>query len=197
MNKPITICKVLECNMPHDAKGYCADHYYRWRKYGSPYGGIRNRAQKGDIDSFIKKATQYTEKECLIWPYAKNSEGYGNIGRNKKNYLVHRIICIAVNGEPFSDNMEAAHECGNGHNGCVNPMHLKWKSRGDNARDMIKHGTSQTGTKQHMARLNDAAVKSIRFLSGVMTHEQLAKQYGVSRATVSLAAAGKTWRHVK
>lgn len=38
-------CLVKNCIEPHDAKGYCADHYYRWKRYGDPL--VARRAKKG------------------------------------------------------------------------------------------------------------------------------------------------------
>lgn len=28
-------CSVQDCGLPHDAKGYCTKHYYRYRKFGT------------------------------------------------------------------------------------------------------------------------------------------------------------------
>ena len=32
----MTGCAVPNCPKPHDAKGYCTTHYWRWKTYGDP-----------------------------------------------------------------------------------------------------------------------------------------------------------------
>ena len=191
------LCSVDGCNHEQDARGYCSAHYKRWQIYGNPLDGPPMRTRNGTTQDFIDKAIAFADDRCLLWPYAHNGVGYGKVTRNGKGYLVHRIVCSAVHGSPLSLDMEAAHKCGNGHTGCVNPKHLVWKSRKDNAKDMLAHGTAQIGKKQHMARLDEDSVRFIRSSLGSLSHTKLAEQLGVSRATVTYVALGKTWRHVK
>ena len=33
------ICTLDNCREPHEAKGYCANHYRRWKRWGDPYAG--------------------------------------------------------------------------------------------------------------------------------------------------------------
>jgi len=39
------ICSIEGCGKPHSAKGYCRNHYRRWKAHGDPFGG-RIYAQK-------------------------------------------------------------------------------------------------------------------------------------------------------
>lgn len=187
-------CSVEMCNAPHDAKGFCSAHYRRFKLYGDPLLARFKRAKDGETDAFIQRAIGCTDSKCLFWPYAHNGVGYGKIGRGGKFFLVHRLVCEAVHGKPSTENMEAAHECGNGHLGCVNPLHLSWKSRSENLQDMLRHGRGQTGSKQHMARLTDEIVKAVR--QSNETTVVLAKRYGVCAATIGYARRGKTWKHI-
>ena len=34
----VTLCNVLDCNNPSQARGYCGKHYYKFRIYGDPLG---------------------------------------------------------------------------------------------------------------------------------------------------------------
>ena len=134
-------CKVEGCKRKHDAHGYCSIHRQRWQRFGDP---LRENviAGKGAPDKFIAQAIKYRGRQCLIWPYCRDNHGYARVSRNKKPVIVQRIVCIAVHGKPPSKWHIAAHSCGNGHLGCVNPMHLRWATREEDRDDMVKHGRS-------------------------------------------------------
>lgn len=51
-------------------------------------------------------------------------------------------MCQKAHGDPPSPKHDAAHSCGRGHEGCVNPNHLSWKTKKQNQADRITHGTS-------------------------------------------------------
>lgn len=38
-------CLVKECPEPHYAKGYCSNHFYRWKRYGDPLALMRRRSK--------------------------------------------------------------------------------------------------------------------------------------------------------
>ena len=148
-----SVCSISGCERREDSVGYCAMHYSRLRKHGDPLGGPPFRARKGEIGLFFEKAITYTGDDCLPWPFARNSAGYGHFSHKGKDKLASRHVCEAVNGNAPKDLPEAAHTCGNGHMGCVNGRHLAWKDRSGNASDMTIHGTSQSGAKMWMVKL--------------------------------------------
>src|SRR6185312_60585 len=79
----------------------------------------------GLLKQWIRAHLNYPHKEwCLLWPFSRNQGGYANVGR--KSTLVHRIMCEYMHGEPPDGKPEAAHECGKGYLGCVNPHHIVW-----------------------------------------------------------------------
>lgn len=145
---------------------------------------------------FLQEAIAYRGRHCLLWPYALNSAGYGHLMHEGKNVLAHRMVCEAINGPSPHDKQEAAHLCGNGHKGCVNPLHLEWKSRKDNASDMIAHGRAQRGEKHYMARLTEEKVRFIRANSDKYTAQQFAEMFGVSRAVIRHAQKRNSWAWV-
>jgi hypothetical protein len=63
-------CSIEGCNLPHNAKGYCEDHYYRWKKYDDPLHQVRQRKGRGHI----------------------NRDGYRVISINKQRVLEHRWV---------------------------------------------------------------------------------------------------------
>lgn len=154
-------------------------------------------AKKGEIDAFLAQAVAFHGAACFPWPFARNSAGYGHFRRGGKGMLAHRAVCEAVHGPAPEGKNEAAHLCGNGHQACVNPMHLAWKSRQGNAKDMIDHGRAQTGDKHWAAKLNADAVKYIRANVGKMRVCEMAKELNVSHALVCNVIGGKSWRWVE
>jgi hypothetical protein len=116
-------------------------HYKRYQKYGDPLGGGIFRGEDGEINSFLKTLFDAETDDCIPWPFSRDDYGYGKMNRDGKSIGVHRYVCEKANG-PRPADYDACHSCGNGHEGCVNPKHLRWGTRLDNVRDMIEHGTA-------------------------------------------------------
>lgn len=62
-----------------------------------------------------------------------------------RTHTVSRLVCEYINGKAPSPEHEAAHNCGKGHEGCVNPLHMRWATRAENFSDKVIHGTSMRG----------------------------------------------------
>ncbi len=154
---------------------------------------IKHRAKHADLVAFIGYASQFKSDVCLFWPFGKNSAGYGHFVHNGKHTLAHRIVCEAANGVAPHPKAEAAHLCGNGHLGCVNPKHLAWKDRKGNAEDMTAHGRSQRGERHYQAVLTEENVHFIRRNYPAMTIAKIAKSLGVSRGVVTAVLRGASW----
>lgn len=73
-----------------------------------------------------------------------HQKGYGLIRIDGVMCRVHRLVCIRRHGPPPTDDLEAAHSCGNA--GCVNPRHIRWATRFENAADKKLHGTDSMST---------------------------------------------------
>jgi hypothetical protein len=54
----------------------------------------------------------------------------------------HRVMCEIAHGPKPAPGFVAAHTCGKGREGCVNPRHLRWASQKENMADKLLHGTS-------------------------------------------------------
>lgn len=185
------LCSVPGCDKPHNCKGFCEKHYYRYRKHGSPYGG---RTPHGEPKRFVEAVVlPHVDEDCLFWPFARNGHGYGQISHEGKTGPVHRYVCRLVNGEPPSPRHLAAHNCGNGHLGCVNPKHLRWATPKQNTADMVVHGTDMRGSKSYRTSLTEADVLRIRDLQGQMRPGQIGALFGVSRETVNNIHWRRTW----
>lgn len=153
------------------------------------------RAKPGEARRYFEEVVlTYNGEDCLIWPFSKNTAGYGKLGCNGRYLHVHRMTCEAIKGPPPTPEHEAAHSCGKGHLGCTAPGHLDWKTPSQNNMDKLQHGTDNRGEKHPMAKLTEAQVLEIMSLKGTKTQAQIGAQYGVDRRHVGLIHRGKTWR---
>jgi hypothetical protein len=122
---------------------------------------------------------------CLIWPFAWKEGGYP-IGGRRPQFTVHRLMCEYRHGPPPSPKHHSAHECRRGTQGCVNPMHVSWKTPAENQRDR----NDACGRR----KLTVQEVDEIREIGDRERPIELAKRFGVSLPNIKLILAGKTWR---
>lgn len=100
-------------------------------------GGEPERYLNETVMSFSER------EECLSWPFARNANGYGKIRLGSRMLTVSRLVCERAYGDPPTPDHEAAHSCGKGHEGCVNPFHLRWATAKENAADRIVHAAAK------------------------------------------------------
>lgn len=187
-------CSVYFCGKPAKSLGFCNSHYERNKRYGNPYAG---RTPNGEQMRWIESHVANDGNDCLIWPYS-TARGYGYAHIGGKYSSVSRFMCEKRNGPPPTDKHEAAHICGNGDKGCVNPRHLEWKTSQENKADQLCHGTRQRGELRPSAKLTRDAVREIRtkYTSGGTTYNALAAQYGVTMEAVYSVVKRRTWAWV-
>ena len=138
---------------------------------------------------WIREHVAYSGDDCLMWPFGR-CNGYGTLGHEGSHHYAHRMMCELAHG-PAPDGCHASHSCGRGHEGCVNPKHLSWKTVSENQRDRRVHGTKGNGP---VGKLDEQKVKAIRLLAGKMPQRELAEIFGVSRSQISWVVTGKVWR---
>lgn len=188
------LCSIPNCGKTSHARGMCAGHDHRMRKYGDPLAG---GPAKGDAVRFLEFAKAYAGDDCLYWPYSGNGVGYGTIRHNGMTTYAHRLVCEAVNGEAPSPQHEAAHSCGNGDKGCVAGTHLLWKTRVDNQADRIGHGTHMAGEKHGRSKLTKEQVEKIRLLRGKKSQREIAEEFSISQPHVSEIHSGNKWAKIE
>jgi hypothetical protein len=188
---PGGICSASKCAEPATRHGLCSTHYNRLKRNGDANAPVRT--PPGTKLSWIESHRTYHSDECLLWPFAKDRKGYGNLGHDGKQTGAHRLMCMMVNGHPPSTSHEAAHTCGNGHLGCVNPKHLEWKTKQDNERDKFAHGTRLRGANVGNSRLTEDDVQAIRAMIGTASYGKIASRFGVATSTVSAINHRKIW----
>lgn len=191
----MSACIVPLCGRPYSAKGYCKPHYQRWLACGDARPDVPLRRPQGEALSYLRSVVlQYSGDDCLPWPYTRNGHGAATISLDGRNTIVARFVCEARHGKAPSKKHEAAHCCGQGHNGCVAPSHLRWATRAENEADKLIHGTHNRGERHGCAKLTTEQVLKIREMPGSI--RAVGKIFGVSYSTIADIRRMKKWSHV-
>lgn len=133
-------CKIAGCEKPSVGQGMCNKHYRRWKRHDNPeFRLIPYPENKGDCFQWLKDHQTFDGGECLRWPFHRDQSGYGRVRVMGKSMAASRFMCELVRGAPPSPEHQAAHSCGNGHLGCVNPRHLRWATPKENMEDLARH----------------------------------------------------------
>lgn len=142
--------------------------------------------------------------ECILWPAerAMTKQGYGARWHPEtgKVQTVHRIAFFERHG--YWPKV-CRHTCDI--KLCHNADHLVDGDHSDNLLDAYARGQripnygrgGKRGSDHHGAKLNDEAVKCIRWLAdhGRLRRE-IADAYNVSLQSIQRVATRKTWRHI-
>ena len=147
--------------------------------------------------AWIERHKDYSGKECLAWPHARMASGYGMIQmKGGKKRVASRVMCETAHGQPEEKGMQAAHNCGNGHLGCVNPSHLRWATVAGNSHDRIEHGTMLFGEKAPWSKLTEKQARYIKFEGAKVNPPILAEEFNVSVTAIYSIRQGRTWAHI-
>ena len=148
---------------------------------------------------------------CWIWRNkCVGKGGYGRITLNRKMFIVTRVIYFLYYGvQPFQKYV--CHHCDTP--SCCNPNHFFLGSAMDNSTDCKFKGRTLSGDKNPMrkyphlikrgelltwSKVTEDDVREIRRLRKTKVQLRiLSDRFGVSMATISNIAVGKTWAHVK
>jgi len=189
-------CSVDGCNDKFHARSFCARHNAKFLMYGDPLAG-RDGARSGALAQWIENHKGHQGDECLIWPFGRDRNGYGIVNINGVKRVASRVMCRAAHGQPPSENWQAAHSCGKGHDGCMNPKHLRWATVKENSADAVSHGTMKRGDRDPHAKLTETDISEIRSVHGSAHQKILAIKYGVTQSQISRAVTGAEWSWVQ
>jgi hypothetical protein len=179
-------CSVVDVNGKDTSMGgkYKPQHL---RKPNKARGRPSPNRGKGPGLAWLKAHVNYEGEGCLIYPFSRNEKGYGQVGIDGKILKAHRVMCTLVNGEPPEPGYNAAHSCHQGHEGCVHPKHLDWKTPSENTQEsaIFRRGTSMP------RRLTIDQVEAIR--ASDKTHAELAAEYGMAVNTIGKIIRREIW----
>ncbi len=132
---------------------------------------------------WLQAHKNWTRTDCLTFPYARNDRGYGVVLFQGKIGGAHRAMCFLAHGAPSSDELVAAHSCGMGHTGCVNPGHLRWATQVENAQDLAVHRDLGIAAPTP-SRLSSADCQAIVAMKGREYMRVTARRFGISESMV-------------
>ncbi|MET8848060.1 HNH endonuclease [Amycolatopsis sp. NPDC004625] len=147
------------------------------------------------------------ETPCKRWEGGHHSQGYGVTHVDGEPVLAHRAAWLAVNG-PIPDGKILLNRCEN--RDCVEVTHWVLGTQSDRMHEFIAAGKFDgghlrpptpeeraRGERIHTAKLAAEDIPAIRqrARSGE-SHRAIARDYDVSRPTVSYAVRGETWAHI-
>lgn len=159
--------------------------------------GGQNRG-KGKTFKWLQEHAEYQGLDCLPWPFCREKRsGRGCMGHNGRNYWAHRLMCELAHGPPPTDKHEAAHICGKGAYGCVNPRHLAWKTTSENQLDRRKTGGMLRNRYGNRSVLKPDTIAAIVALKGKKPQVETAKMFGVSLGCVQYWQHERNRRHIK
>lgn len=147
----------------------------------------------GEPLAFLTKAIEHQSDDCLLWPFAR-TKGYGYLSSGGKNTYAHIAVCRAVHGPKPSPSHQVAHACGVPT--CINHRHLRWDTAAGNQADKVIHGTHNRGERHNMAKLTVDHVRAIRAQPTRLLRD-LASEFKVSVALISMIRSHKNWKHVE
>lgn len=153
-----------------------------------------------DIERFWAKVDRQGDDECWPWTAARLHArgGYGQLRLSTGAAYAHRISYQIEHGE-IPDGAWILHKCHNPP--CVNPGHLHAGSPKDNAQDAAALGRmgkwDRSGEANPSAKLTERdVVKILDELEGGRSQRDLAVEYNVTQAAISLIARGENWSQV-
>lgn len=126
-----------------------------------------------------------------------NSNGYEqvrlNVNKIGKNKKIHRLVA-----ESFIENTDNK-KCVNhkDSNRCNNRLdNLEWCTHSENTIHGFKNNSifRPSGEDCKISKLNNKNV--IEIFKSIKSHRQLAKDYGVTKSTITLIKSKKTWKQI-
>lgn len=150
------------------------------------------RARRGALIAFLKAVVASPPAGCVLWPYAKDSGGYGQVRYAGQKVGAHRLAWELYHGKKMASGSHAAHTpitCNN--KACVNPLHVREASPAENAGDRVLDGSDNRGRKHGQSKLTERQVLAIR--SDARLLREIAQEHGVCDVTICDIKAGRTW----
>lgn len=125
----------------------------------------------------------------VCWPWmAYQEDGYGRFFFGGRMRPAHELALTFATGEVRGESLDTCHSCNNPI--CCNPRHLRFDTRASNVADSIKAGTFSYPPR----KLSADDVRTIRDRAALGARQKdLAAQYGVVPATVSMVVRGLRW----
>lgn len=183
-------CIAPDCAREAISNGLCEMHRARMRRLG-----------QFDLPSFEERFWDRVNKSggpkaCWPWTGSRLKSTHGRVYREGRLWVASRVAWELTKG-PIPEGMDVCHTCDFG--ACCNPSHLFLGTHTDNMQDkeVKRRGNHACGERQSLAKLTTDAVRKIRKMAGRKPNAAIAKDFGVTEATISKVIRRDTWAHVE
>lgn len=174
------ICSIPECGKKVRRRGLCYLHLADVPK--------RKLIPSATAISLIEETVRGETDECVVWPYHRDSYGYGIVRDIAYNMTrAHRSVCCRTHGPPPFAGAHACHSCDNPP--CINPRHLSWGSAKENIEQSFDRGRGKIGAATYNSKLSKEQVEEIR--QSTESSRILGKRFGVSFRLVCYIRRGE------
>ncbi len=139
-------CTIEGCGKPHNARGLCHMHYWRWKHGKMAYEPPPSRSTS---ERFWSKVDKADLDGCWRWTASIDRRGYGRFTYEGKWRFAHRVGYLLTIGT-VPEGLELDHLCRVP--SCVNPSHLEPVSHQENMRRSPISPTTANRCKTHCIR---------------------------------------------
>ena len=174
-------CTIKDCENRHEAKGYCNNHYIRFKKYGDPF--FTKVEMHGMANTSEYKTWRSMKERC----YNKNSHKYhryGNRGITVCDRWRNSFIAFFrdMGLKPFPKaQIDRINNDGN-----YEPGNCRWATCAEN---------SQNGSRTKLTMQKAEKTRELYIIGGILQRE-LGLIYGIRQQTISRIVNNKTWREI-
>ena len=172
------ICKIINCNNKHLAKGFCKKHYSRFRRHGNPFHteferhGMINFSEYKIWDSMIQRCTN------------KNNVGYHNYGGRGITVCAQWLNSFRIFYKDMGPKTFPKAEIDRIDNDLgYAPENCRWATH-------IQNNQNRSNNKLSMQKAK--AIRGLYKINGV-TQKQLASVYGIGTPLISRIINQKIW----
>jgi hypothetical protein len=161
----------------------------------SDLGGVRAKTRTFfRSHNKTRELVEYTYAPHVLKKWISSQTGYPMVdlryrGRKTKE-AVHALVLEAFVG-PRPDGLVACHNDGTRTNNALS--NLRWDSYSGNEADKVRHGTSQRGERNHVAKLTRDDVRDIRIRLQSESCASIARSFRVTPEAISHIKLRKTW----
>lgn len=185
-------CEASGCRKPVFRRTYCTTHYTRFIRHGDV--SATSRPANGDPLRWVIEQASHQGTLCLIFPFKRHQAGYGRVTKDGKRMGAHHAMCLIAHGPMPTPKHQAAHSCGKGEDGCVNPHHLRWATVAENLEDRIAHGTANRGERHGNSRFTESDIRKIRTMASAgVSQAAIAEAFATGQGTIGKILRGERW----